>query len=163
ATGAANEFVIDNDPLTGATATATAFRDALNATLEKTAESELAAASTYAASQNFFNGAGEPVLRVSGSDPYTSTALRVATATDTVMWYRGETPSVAAVGMGRLTASSADEVVTLRENIPVSSAHGFRITGATANVTNAGSMVVAHTPGNPLSVSFDDTNPLVAG
>src|SRR5690606_20173292 len=133
ASGAPGEFIIGEDPLTGATDTATAFRNAMNAQLERVAESELSAASTYAASQNFFNGAGEPVLRVEGADLYNAVSLRVATKADTVMWYSGESPAVSANGMGRLTATRTNDTVTLRENAPVSSAHGFQITGASSS------------------------------
>src|SRR5690606_39763654 len=94
ATGAPPEFVIGEDPATATLTTATNFDNALKATLQRTAESELKAASTFAAAQNFFNAAGEPVLRVGGSDPFTATELRVATKTDTVMWYSGQTAAV---------------------------------------------------------------------
>ena len=165
ATGATGEFVIGDDPATATITTATNFDNALKAALKKTAEGELKAASTYAAGQNFFNAAGEPVLRVEGADPYTSTSLRVATKTDTVMWYSGETAAVSAIGMGRLTAARAAETVTLTENIPVSSAHGFQISAVTSNVTNAGALTATHTPGDPasMSVAFDDTFALTAG
>jgi flagellar hook-associated protein 3 FlgL len=161
ASGAVNEFVIGDDAIE----TATAFETSLQNTLEQAGESELKAASTFAASQNFFNAAGEPVLRVQGADPYTSTALRVATSTDTVMWYSGETAAVSAVGMGRLTSAAADEVVTLTENIPVSSKHGFRISDVDFSATNAGSLAATRTAGPPASmtVTFDDDNVLVAG
>lgn len=161
ATGAVNEFVIGADAI----ATATNFQTALDNTLKETAESELKAASTFAASQNFFNAAGEPALRVSGADPYTATSLRVATSTDTVMWYSGETAAVSAVGMGRLTAARSAETVNLTENIPVSSAHGFQISGVTSSVANAGALTATHTPGDPASMSvvFDDTFALTAG
>ena len=161
ANGSTNEFVIGADAIE----TATNFETTLKNTLKETAESELRAASTYAAAQNFFNAAGEPVLRVSGADPYTSTSLRVATKTDTVMWYGGQTAAVSAVGMGRLTSARAAETVTLTENIPVSSAHGFQISGVTSSVTNAGALTATHTPGDPasMSVAFDDTFALTAG
>jgi len=54
------------------------------------ANTELKTASTFAAADNFFNGHGEPVLRVSGTPPETATSLRVATASDTIQWYSGE-------------------------------------------------------------------------
>ena len=165
ATGATNEFVIGDAPLTATLDTATNFDNALKATLKEKAESELKAASTFAASQNFFNAAGEPVLRVNGADPFTATSLRVATKTDTVMWYSGETAAVSQVGLGRLTPARAAETVTLTENIPVSSAHGFQITGVSSTVTNAGALTATHTPGDPASMSvvFDDTFALAAG
>ncbi len=150
ATGAANEFVIGETE----GETALAFQSALEATLSATADTELAAASTYAAAQNFFNGAGEPVLRVAG-DPATSTSLRVATKTDTVMWYSGQSPAVSATGMGRLSASGAGNVVSLSENVPVSPDHGFRISNAGSTSANAGG-VTSTLSGDPatLSVTF---------
>jgi len=54
------------------------------------ANTELKTASSFAAANNFFNGQGEPILRVSGSPPETATSLRVGTASDTVQWYSGE-------------------------------------------------------------------------
>ncbi|ODT64746.1 MAG: hypothetical protein ABS75_34135 [Pelagibacterium sp. SCN 63-23] len=160
ATGSASEFVIGNDAIE----TATAFNTALQNSLKQAGEGELKAASTYAASQNFFNGAGEPPLRVAGSDPYNATALRVASATDTVLWYRGESASVSAAGMGRLTAARTNETVTLSENVPVSAAHGFQIAGGSGNMANAGAITVTHVPGDPasMSVSFDDSVALTA-
>jgi flagellar hook-associated protein 3 FlgL len=158
-----NEFTLGAD---GA-ATAASFRTALTNKLKEVADSELMAASTYAASQNFFNAAGEPVLRVSG-DPATATSLRVATATDTVMWYRGETAAVSATGMGRLEAgvshsSPAASTVSLTEKMPASAAHGFRISSA-ATVTSSGgtspaTVLTAATATTPasLSVAFDGT------
>lgn len=159
--GNSNEFTLGAD---GAT-TAASFQTALNAKLKEMADSELAAASTFAASQNFFNAAGEPVLRVDGN-PATATSLRVATATDTVMWYRGETAAVSAVGMGRLENSISHDpagtssTVSLAEKVPVSAAHGFRITDAqTLTSTSGTSADASHTAGPPASmaVTFDGT------
>lgn len=148
---APGEFAIGAD----AAATADAFNAALQAELKRAAESELSAASTFAASQNFFNGAGEPVLRVQGPDLYNAVSLRVATKADTVMWYSGESPAVSANGMGRLTAMRTNDTVTLRENSPVSSAHGFQITGASSS--SAG-ITVAFAAADPssMSASFDN-------
>lgn len=161
ATGATTEFVIGADAI----ATATNFDTTLKNALKENAESELKAASTYAAAQNFFNAAGEPVLRVNGADPFTATSLRVATKTDTVMWYSGETAAVSQIGLGRLTPARSAETVTLTENIPVSSAHGFQISAVSSSVTNAGALTATHTPGDPASMSvvFDDTFALTAG
>lgn len=86
-----------NDPpgegqfLIGADAdeTATNFRDALNASLTQVATTELVTASNFAAADNFFNGAGNEVMRVAGPPFDTATALVQADATDTVFWYRG--------------------------------------------------------------------------
>lgn len=160
APGSANQFVIGAD----AEATATNFESKLQETLKQTAEGELKAASTFAAAQNFFNAAGEPVLRVNGADPYTATALRVATPTDTVMWYRGESPAISANGMGRLTAGNAGNVVSLTGNLPVSAAHGFQITGATSTISNPAALSTSFTPGTPaqMSVSIDNNSALAA-
>ncbi|MBJ3783903.1 hypothetical protein [Devosia sediminis] len=168
ATGATNEFVIGTAAATATFDTATNFNNALKATLKETAESELKAASTYAASQNFFNAAGEPVLRVdlgSPADPYSATSLRVATKTDTVMWYGGETAAVSAVGMGRLTSARDDGNVTLTQNMPTSSAHGFQITNVGFTATNAGAVSAVRNAGPPvnMSVAFDDAFTLVPG
>jgi flagellar hook-associated protein 3 FlgL len=165
ATGATNEFVIGDDPLTATLTTATNFDNALKATLQETAESELKAASTFAAAENFFNAAGEPALRVDGADPSTATSLRVATKTDTVMWYSGETAAVSAVGMGRLTAGRAAETVTLTQNMPSSNAHGFQISNVAFTAANAGSVNAVRNAGPPvdMTVAFDDTFALVAG
>lgn len=71
-------------------ATATAFATALNSALQKMAGTKLAAASTYAAAANFFNGQGEQVMRVDGPPFDTATALVAGSAADTVFWYKGE-------------------------------------------------------------------------
>jgi flagellar hook-associated protein 3 FlgL len=165
ATGATNEFVIGDDPTTATLVTATNFDNALKATLQETAESELKAASTFAASQNFFNAAGEPVLRVEGADPFTATSLRVATSTDTVMWYSGQTAAVSAIGMGRLTSETNAGVVTLTQNSPVSSAHGFQISNVAFTSANAGALDAVRNAGPPadMTVTFDNTQPLTAG
>lgn len=167
ATGAPGEFVIgaDDDPDIAVAQTAHAFTDALHARLEQVAESELAAASTFAAAENFFNAAGEPVLRVSG-DPATATALRVASPNDTIMWYTGQSAGVSAVGMGRLEADRSYDALTgtaqvsLSEKVPVSAAHGFRIANAVTTVSDGGtSPATTHVAGSPasMSVAFDGT------
>lgn len=66
------------------------FQTSLNAALELAGETDLEAASVYAASDNFFAGAGETAMRVDGPPYETATALTAATATDTVLWYSGE-------------------------------------------------------------------------
>lgn len=133
-TGAVGEFIIGED----ANETAAAFQAALDAKLLDVGNKELAAASTFAASQNFFNGAGEPVLRVDGN-PATSTGLKVASATDTVIWYSGQSPAVSAANLGRLSIATTSDAlavpptatVTLAQDLPVSDNHGFKITGIT--------------------------------
>lgn len=165
ASGAAHEFVIGDDPATATLTTATNFDNALKSALKLKAESELKAASTFAAAQNFFNGAGEPVLRVGGADPFTATELRVATNTDTVMWYSGQTASVSAIGMGRLTPAHEDgtAIVTLTQNMPSSPAHGFQITDVTSS--NAAAITATRNAGPPvdMTVTIDDVAALAVG
>lgn len=84
-TPGAGEFQIGADGDT----TAASFAAALDTSIRDLVGTKLATASTCAAADNFFNGHGQPVLRVSGP-PATATALVNATASDTVMWYRGE-------------------------------------------------------------------------
>lgn len=108
--------------------TAANFAAALETGLRAEAGTTLAAASAFAASENFFNAAGEPVLRVAGN-PATATALRLATANDTVMWYTGESPAIGAAGLGRLDVARSGASVTLGERQPASPLHGFKIAG----------------------------------
>lgn len=155
ASGSPNEFVIGAD----AEATAANFKTALDAKLLDVAGTELAAASTFAASENFFNGPGEPVLRVDG-DPATATGLRVATDTDTVMWYSGQSPAISATGLGRLGIETAGNTVTLAEDAPVSAAHGFRIAGVSADTA---SIDTTYTAADPSSVGVAFTAVPAAG
>ena len=130
--------------------TAKNFQAALDAKLLEVGDRELAAASTFAAAENFFNGAGEPVVRVQGN-PATATSLRVASNTDTVLWYQGQSPAVSATGLGRLAIAAAGDTVTLSEQAPVSAAHGFQIaavSGSTAGITTT------YTATNPSSVAL---------
>lgn len=146
-------FVIGAD----AAETATNFKAALDAKLVKVGTEELPAASTFSAAQNFFNGPGEPVLRVDGN-PATATGMRVATAADTIMWYQGQSPAVSATGLGRLDIARATDTVTLMERAPVSAAHGFQVTGVSASTAG---ITTSHTAGDPSSVSLEvTTNPL---
>jgi flagellin-like hook-associated protein FlgL len=71
-------------------ATADNFAAALDAKLQTMAKTELASASNYAAADNFFNGQGQPVLRVQGPAFATATTLVTADPTTTVLWYKGE-------------------------------------------------------------------------
>jgi flagellin-like hook-associated protein FlgL len=156
---AAGQFTIGADPA----ATAESFETALRGRLETEASTTLSAASTFAASQNFFNGPGEPALRVDFTPPATAataTALRIASPTDTVTWYSGESPAVSASNLGRLEVGQTGDTVTLGERAPVSTAHGFQITGVslpTANISTnqAGS--------DPESVSIQFNAPPTAG
>jgi flagellar hook-associated protein 3 FlgL len=155
ATGALEQFVIGAD----AEATAANFKAALDAKLIEVGKTELAGASTFAASKNFFNGAGEPVLRVQGS-PATATALRVATDSDTVMWYRGQSPAVAAANLGRTAIATSGDTVSLTEQIPVSANHGFQVTGVSADTAN---IDTTFTAASPSSASVEFTAVPVAG
>lgn len=150
-TGGVDEFVIGDDE----GVTATNFKNALNAKLVTVGETELAGASNFAAAENFFNGAGEPVLRVDG-DPATATALRVADHTDTVMWYQGQSPAVAAEGLGRMQIGSLGDTATLTGDFPVSAQHGFKITGVSADTANIDTTYNAATPtaGSSVSATF---------
>ncbi len=148
--GGSDEFIIGAD----SGETATNFQAALNAKLVSLGETQLAGASNFAASANFFNGAGEPVLRVQngGGGFGTATQLRVADATDTIMWYTGQSPAVAAEGLGRLNigTNTATNSVRLTETAPVSANHGFQISSispSTANITTS------YTAANPSSAS----------
>lgn len=81
----AGEFLIGAD----ADATAANFETALDGALTKLAGTELVAASNFAAAENFFNGNGEPILRVAGPGFATATSLVNADPTTTVSWYKG--------------------------------------------------------------------------
>ena len=150
ATGAVDEFVIGADAET----TAANFKTTLDAKLVEVGKNVLSGASTFAAAENFFNGAGEPVLRVQGS-PATATALRVADETDTIMWYSGQSPSVSAAGLGRLTVGGATDTVTLTEKSPVSAKHGFQISSVSADTAN---IDTTYTAADPSAVSVQFTN-----
>ncbi|UXN68870.1 hypothetical protein N8A98_16685 [Devosia neptuniae] len=142
APGGINEFVIGAD----AEATAANFKTALDKKLVEVGGTTLSGASTFAASQNFFNGAGEPVLRVDQSSGNPPTSLRLATEADTVMWYTGQTPAVAAEGLGRLEIGTNGANVTLGEKQPVSAAHGFQVSGISASTAN---ITTGYTATNP--------------
>ena len=171
ATGAIDEFVIGEDAIE----TAANFQKSLDAKLVEVGTTELTAASTYAAAQNFFNGPGEPALRVDG-DPATATSLRVATDADTILWYRGQSPAVSADNLGRLEITSkaipvpvpigAPPVfahqVALGQQAPVSDAHGLKINAISASTA---SMTVTQPTGltNAVTVEFSATVPTTAG
>ncbi|GLQ57312.1 hypothetical protein [Devosia nitrariae] len=140
-------------------ATAANFETALRSSLTDEASTTLSAASTFAASQNFFNGPGEPVLRVDGN-PATATALRLATLTDTVMWYSGESPAVSAANLGRLDIEQSGDTVTLEERAPVSAAHGFQVTDVSPSTPN---ITTGPPAGDPASLSVQFTAPPAAG
>ncbi|MCF6326089.1 MAG: hypothetical protein L3J21_02215 [Devosiaceae bacterium] len=72
---------------------ATNFQNALQSTLAQQTQTELSAASVFAAAENFFNGNGETIQRVDGPPFDSATALVAATATNTVSWYDGSSNS----------------------------------------------------------------------
>ena len=151
--GSTDEFVIGADSLE----TAANFKAALDGKLLEVGNNELGAASTFAASQNFFNGPGEPVLRVQG-DPATATSLRVATDVDTVLWYRGQSPAISATGLGRLDIATSGDTVTLTERSPSSANHGFQVSGVSGPTAGINTVFTAT---DPSSVSVQVTaNPL---
>jgi flagellar hook-associated protein FlgK len=102
----AGEFLIGAD----ADATAANFETALGGALTSLAGTELVAASNFAAAENFFNGNGEPILRVAGPGFATATALVTADPTTTVSWYKGGS---AADPRGSVS-SRIDEAATVR-------------------------------------------------
>ncbi|MBJ7577103.1 hypothetical protein JHC09_04305 [Devosia sp. MC532] len=163
-TGTKGEFTIGEDAAT----TAANFQTALLEKIHIAAEGELMGASTFAAAENFFNAAGEPVVRVAGSDPYTATSLRVATPSDTVQWYNGETAAVSASNLGRLgVSSSGGDSVTVKGLEPSSFAHGFRITAASSQSSQfpptATLPTVTQTAGPPSSLSVQFSQLPTAG
>lgn len=145
-TGGTDEFIIGAD----ASVTATNFQAALNAKLVSVGETQLSGASNFAAAANFFNGAGEPVLRVQdgGGGFGNATSLRVADATDTIMWYTGQSPAIAGEGLGRMQigTNTATNTVSLTETAPVSANHGFQITSVSASTAN---ITTAYTAADP--------------
>ncbi|HWV54348.1 flagellar biosynthesis protein FlgL [Pseudorhodoplanes sp.] len=80
------EFLIGAD----STETAANLQSALSTKIGSLARTALSAASALAASGNFF---AEPPQRVAGPPFDTATGLVAGTATDTVMWYTGESGS----------------------------------------------------------------------
>jgi flagellar hook-associated protein 3 FlgL len=85
-TPGAGEFQIGAD----ATATAANFAASLQTVLTSMGQTKLAAASTYAAADTFFNAHGDPVLRVDGPPFDSATALVTADPATTMIWYKGE-------------------------------------------------------------------------
>lgn len=74
-----------------ATDTATNINDAIDAELLRLGDTELKAASQFAASEDFFNfDASNPPQRVDGPPYDSATALVDATEANTVFWYQGE-------------------------------------------------------------------------
>lgn len=73
-----------------ADATAASFATALSASIQAFATTDLATASAFAASDDFFFGQGESAMRVDGPPFETATAQLAGTSADTVLWYTGE-------------------------------------------------------------------------
>jgi len=81
-----------------ATDTATNFAAALDTALKATVETDLDAASQFAAADNFFAASGEKVMRVAppasppapANDFANATSLVEASESDTVFWYSGQ-------------------------------------------------------------------------
>jgi len=73
-----------------AAATAANFNGALETSLKETVQTELKAASTFAASNDFFSESGVPKLPAGGPPP---TSLEADTAGRAVQWYTGDTSS----------------------------------------------------------------------
>jgi flagellar hook-associated protein 3 FlgL len=91
ATVAGLGIAVGNSPASTAEEnTAQNFEAALQVAIEDLVATDVNAASTYAAADNFFNGQGEQVMRVDGPPYETATGLVAATTVDTVMWYTGE-------------------------------------------------------------------------
>lgn len=104
---AAGEFLIGAD----AAETAVNFEAALDASIQTEAQRSLSAASLYAAANNFFDfDETTPPQRVDGPPFDSATALRDATATDTIFWYQGELSSTSA--RGSALAKVDDSIIT---------------------------------------------------
>ncbi len=96
-----NQFAIGATPA----ATAANLQAALTAGVSQIAGSALPAASTMAASSDFF---GDPPLRVAGPPFDTATAQVAGTSADTVIWYTGEDGA----GSARSTATARVDPTT---------------------------------------------------
>lgn len=80
------EFQIGTD----ADTTAANFQTSLTNSLKGVAETKMVSASAFAAAENFFNGQGQPVLRVDGPPYDTATGTIAGTTANTMYWYTGE-------------------------------------------------------------------------
>jgi flagellar hook-associated protein 3 FlgL len=150
-----DEFAVGAD----AEATAISFQTALQGSLKTVTGTTLAGASTYAAATNFFNSGGEPVLRVQGN-PATATALRVADDSDTVIWYKGQSPAISAEGLGRLDIATTGATTSLGERAPSTPDYGFQITGISPDTANINT---TYTAADPSTVSVQFTGVPAAG
>ncbi len=138
---------------TASEVTADNFANALQTSLGDLGKTKLAAASTFAAADNFFNEQGVPVLRVDGPPFDTATAMVAATPADTVSWYGGETQGIRASDLGRLYLSTTGATTTLTEAAPLAPGYGFRIASVAEGLTNATATLAASSP-ESLSVAF---------
>ena len=108
-TPAAGEFTIGANTA----ATATNLQAALSTAVGKLANTELVAASAFAASDNFFNAS--PPLRVSGAPFNTATSLVAGTSANSVQWYKGETGSDPARGTAVARVDQGRGVIILTD------------------------------------------------
>ncbi len=95
----------DKDQFTiGASTAATAanFEAALRSSIERFVDRTGAAASSFAAANDFFAPRGQGPMRVAGPPYDTATALVAGTATDTMHWYKGQNGS----GLARASAQA---------------------------------------------------------
>jgi flagellin-like hook-associated protein FlgL len=79
------EFTIGADT----TGTAASFATALTSGIQKVAATELPVASKFQAANTFIAGQGQQPMVVDGPPYDTATALKPASPTDTVIWYKG--------------------------------------------------------------------------
>lgn len=82
-----NEFAIGADPA----ATIANLQAAAISAIEYQSSTKLHAASAVTTADDFFNAAGNPPQRVTGPPFNSATVLAAGSATDTVVWYSGET------------------------------------------------------------------------
>jgi len=121
----AGEFQIGAD----ANATAANYKAALQSALTDKAGTTLVAASNNAAAENFFNGQGQPILRVQGPNFATATQLVTADPTTTVQWYSGsdDANARAAVSAKVDDAATVDYGAQANENGTVNLVRGLAI------------------------------------
>ncbi len=132
------------------------FQAALEASLKQKAGGELAAASTYAAANDFFAADGVPQVVV--GTPETATALTDADPSKVVFWYDGQTSDIQAEGLGRTNISTATDTVTLARTVPTRTEQGFQSLSLSSS---AAGITIDST--NPDSVSAQFTTAPTAG
>lgn len=103
------EFQIGAD----AAATAANFRAAATAAVKKLSATKLAAASAYAAADDFFAKQGQVPQRVDGPPYDTATGLVAGTEDNTVIWYRGADDNPARNGV----SAKIDENTTVNYGV----------------------------------------------